>query len=215
MNLLILEGAKWLAIIFLLFLLFFFVILRVIKHYFQFPIPSFATKLVDNPIRRLIQNPETIAKRTQLQSGMTIVEIGPGSGTFTKAIAKQILPNGKVIVIDIQETVIRDLKKKLEKENIMNIELRVGDVHNLSIPKESVDRVVAISVLPEIPKPVQVLCECKRILKPGGIVSLSEIISDPDYPRRKTEKMWAKEAGLELENEFGNFWFYQLNFRKP
>lgn len=214
MNLIIWEIAKWVAIFFLFFLLFFFVILRIIKHYFHFPIPSFATKLVDNPIRRFIQNPETIARRMKLQPGMIVVEIGPGSGTYTKAMAKKILPSGKIIAIDIQEAVVRDLKKKLEKENIFNIEPRVDDAHNLSILEESVDRVVAISVLPEIPKPIQVLSEFKRILKPSGIISLSEIIVDPDYPRRKTEQKWAKEAGLKLESEFGNFFSYQHNFKK-
>jgi ubiquinone/menaquinone biosynthesis C-methylase UbiE len=214
MNLIIIEVAKWFTILFLLSILFFFVILKIIKHYFHLPIPSFMTKLVDNPIRRLIQNPEIIAKRMQLQTGMIVVEIGPGSGTYTKAIAKKILPSGKVIAIDIQESVIRDLKKKLKNENIINIEPRIDDAHNLSIPRESVDRVVAIAVLPEIPNPIQALSEFKRILKPNGIISLSEIVIDPDYPRRKTEKKWAQEAGLKLENEFSNYFSYQLNFKK-
>ena len=214
MSLILLEIAKWIGIVFLLFLLFFFVILRIIKHYFHFPIPAFSTRLVDNPIRRLIQNPKTIASRLNLKSGMIVVEIGPGSGTYTKAIAKQILPDGVVIAIDIQEAVIRDLKKNLNKEKIVNINPRVDNAYNLSIPKESVDRVVAIAVLPEIPNPIKVLSEFKRILKSNGVVSLAEIVMDPDYPRRKTEKRWAKEAGLKLQYEFSNFLSYQLNFKK-
>ena len=215
MNLIMLEIAKWFAIFFLVFFLFFFVILRIIRHYYHFPIPSFLTKLIDNPIRRkLIQNPTTIAKRMQLQAGMTVVEIGPGKGNYTIAIAKKILPNGKVIAIDIQESVIKDLKKKLKEEKILNIEPRIDNAHNLSIPSESVDRVIAISCLPEIPKPIKVLCEFKRILKPNGLVCLCELVFDPDYPRRKTEQKWAREAGLKLGNEFGNFFSYQLNFKK-
>jgi ubiquinone/menaquinone biosynthesis C-methylase UbiE len=172
------------------------------------------TKLVDNPIRRLIQNPEIIAKRMQLQPGMIVVEIGPGKGTYTKTIAKKTLPTGKVIAIDISEAVIRDLNKKLKKEKITNIEPRVENAYNLPIPNESIDRVVAIAVLPEIPKPIKVLSEFKRILKPDGIVSLSEIIFDPDYPRRKTEIKWAQQAGLKLDEKFSNILSYQLNFKK-
>ena len=164
--------------------------------------------------RKLIQNPTNIANRMQLQAGMTIVEIGPGKGNYTKTIAKQILPNGKVIAIDIQESIIKDLKKTLEKEKTLNIEPKIDNAHNLSIPSKSIDRVIAISCLPEIPKPIQVLNECKRILKPNGLVCLCELIFDPDYPRRATEKKWALEAGLKLENEFGNFFSYQLNFKK-
>ncbi|MHA1253917.1 MAG: hypothetical protein ACTSRP_28400 [Candidatus Helarchaeota archaeon] len=46
--------------------------------------------------------------------------------------------------------------------------------------------------LPEILDPVRALREYKRILKPDGIISLSELFIDPDYPRRKTEIHWAE-----------------------
>ncbi|GAI78803.1 unnamed protein product, partial [marine sediment metagenome] len=45
--------------------------------------------------------------------------------------------------------------------------------------------------------PIRALREFKRILKPDGIISLSELFLDPDYPLCRTEKRWAKEAGLD------------------
>ncbi|MFX0004596.1 MAG: class I SAM-dependent methyltransferase, partial [Promethearchaeota archaeon] len=173
------------------------------------------TRLIDNPIRRkLIQKPETVAKRMKLEPGMTVIEIGPGKGNYTKAIAKSILPNGKVYAIDIQESIINRLRKKIEKENIENIIPKIDDVYNLSFENESVDRILMITCLPEIPEPIRALKELNRILKPNGLISLSEMLPDPDYPRRKTEKKWAKEAGFEFLEEFGNFFLYQLNFKK-
>ena len=87
--------------------------LRIFRHYHHFPIPSFATQLIDNPIRRLIiQKPDIIADRMHLEPGMKVVEIGPGKGSYTIALAKRIIPNGKVYAIDIQESVIKRLKKK-------------------------------------------------------------------------------------------------------
>ena len=189
--------------------------IKLIRHYIHFPIPAFATQLIDNPIRRrLIQRPEAIADRMQLNPGMIVVEIGPGKGNYTKAVARRILPEGKVYAVDIQEFVIKRLKEKIQKEKIVNIEPRVDNAYNFSFQNESVDRVFAIASLPEIPDPVRVLHECHRILKHRGLVSLCEIILDPDYPRRQTEKRWALEAGFKLENEFGNVFSYQLNFRK-
>jgi len=199
----------------LCFLFIIFVIVRIIRKIYKFPIPAFATRLIDNPFRRrLIQKPELIAERMQLKPGMTVVEIGPGKGSYTKAIAKKIQPNGKVFAIDIQESIINRLKKKIKKENIQNIIPKIEDAYNLSFEDESVDRIFAITCLPEIPDPIRALREFKRILKPDGIISLSELFLDPDYPLRRTEKRWAKEAGLDFYEGFGNWFVYQLNFIK-
>ncbi|MFX1304244.1 MAG: class I SAM-dependent methyltransferase [Promethearchaeota archaeon] len=209
-------------IVFLIFLiilgiLFFivFVVLRIIRRYYKFPIPAFMTRFIDNPIRRkFIQKPEKIAERMNLKPGMTIIEIGPGKGSYTKAVAKRVLPDGKVYAVDIQESVINRLKKRIEKENITNIIPKIDDAYNLSFEDESVDRVLMIACLPEIPEPVRALKEIKRVLKPDGLISLSEMLPDPDYPRRKTEKKWADEAGFDLNEQFGNWFVYQLNFKK-
>ena len=197
------------------FLFILFVIIRIIRKIYKFPIPAFATRLIDNPFRRrLIQKPELIAERMQLKPGMTVVEIGPGKGSYTKVVAEKVQPNGKVFAIDIQESIINRLKKKIKKENIQNIIPKIDDAHNLSFEDESVDRIFAIACLPEIPDPISVLKEFKRILKPDGIISLSELFPDPDYPLRRTEKRWAKEAGLDFYEGFGNWFVYQLNFIK-
>ncbi|MFB0561274.1 MAG: class I SAM-dependent methyltransferase [Candidatus Lokiarchaeia archaeon] len=206
---------QWVLIGFLILFVYVFVILKIIRHYYHFPIPGFFTQLIDNPYRRrFIQKPGVLAERMQLNPGMIVVEIGPGKGNYTKAVAEKLLPDGKVYAIDIQESVIERLKRKIEKEGITNIVPKIDDAYNLSFADESVDRVLAIAVLPEIPEPVKVLREFHRILKPDGLVCLCELLPDPDYPRRSTEKRWAAEAGFELRQEFGNFFVYQLNFGK-
>ncbi len=145
---------------------------------------------------------------------MIVVEIGPGKGSYTKVVADKILPHGKVYAIDIQEAVIKRLKERVKKENISNIIPMIDDVYNLFFEDGSVDRIFAIACLPEIPEPVRVLKEFKRILKSDGIISLCEPFIDPDYPLRRTEKKWAKEAGLEFIQGFGNWFVYQFNFSK-
>lgn len=205
---------QWILIGVLILLALSFLV-RIVRHYYHFPIPAFATQLIDNPIRRrLVQRPDVLAERLQLKPGMIVVEIGPGKGNYTKAVAERILPRGKVYAIDIQESVIERLKKRIKKEGITNIVPKIDNAYNLSFAEQSVDRVFAMACLPEIPEPVKVLREFHRILKPDGLVCLCEMFPDPDYPRRKTEKRWAAEAGFELRQEFGNWFIYQLNFGK-
>jgi len=162
----------------------------------------------------MIQKPNIIADRMQLEPGLIVVELGPGKGNYTKAVAEKILPGGTVYAVDIQEKVIDYMKKRVEREKIPNIVPMIDDAYKFSFEAESVDRILAICTLPEIPNPVRVLGEFGRILKPKGIVSLCELFPDLDYPRRKTEKRWAREAGLKLCQEFGNWFSYQLNFCK-
>lgn len=207
---------EWVSFGFLLYcVFFFFVVVRLLRRYHHFPIPSIMTRFIDNPVRRKVwQKPEVLADRMQLEPGMTVVEIGPGKGSYTIAVAKRVLPTGKVYAVDISEKIIARLKVRVEKERISNIFPKIDDAYHLSFADESVDRVLAVSCLPEIPDPIKVLTECRRILKPNGLVCLSELVLDPDYPRRKTEKRWASAAGLELAQEFGRWTSYQLHFRK-
>jgi len=212
---LLLEAAKWILIVTSILLFLFLVLLRLVRHYFHFPTPSFAVPLIDNRIRRtLFQNPSFMADRMELEPGMVVLEIGPGTGTYSQVIAERVFPDGKVFAVDIQEQVIRRLKERVKKEGLTNIYPRVDNAYNMSFPDESIDRVLAMSALPEIPNPVLVLRECHRILKPNGLLCLCELIIDPDYPRKNTEKKWAQQADFKLEKEFGDILSYQLNFKK-
>ncbi len=203
------------VIVIVILLFYILVFAKIVRKIHPFPIPAFMTRIIDNPIRRrFIQKPHLIAERMNLQPGMKVIEIGPGKGNYTKAVASKILPDGEVYAIDIQKSVINRLKQRLDKEEIKNIIPMINDIYNLTFENESIDRIFAIACLPEIPNPVQALMELKRVLKPEGIVSFSELFIDPDYPLRRTEKKWAKEAGLDFSEGFGNWFVYQLNFIK-
>lgn len=206
---------QWLMIGFLLIVFFSCVLIRLVRRYRKFPIPSILTRLIDNPWRRrFVQKPSTVADQLYLKPGMIVAEIGPGKGSYTIEFAKRVRPDGKVYAVDISPSVINRLKQRIAQEEIANVIPKVANAHDFSFDDESVDRVIAIACLPEIPEPVKVLREIRRILKPGGLVSLSELAPDPDYPRRKTVKRWASEAGFKLHSEYGNWFVYQLNFIK-
>jgi len=209
------EWATLALYLFLGFLFFIQVVLRVARRWLKFPTPAFMTLIIDNPFRRrFIQSPDTIADRMRLEPGMTVVEVGPGKGSYTFAVARRVAP-GTVYACDIQSAVVEELRARAASEGVANVDARVEDAYAFSFGADSVDRVLMIACLPEIPEPVRVLRECRRILRPGGLVCLSELLPDPDYPLRSTERRWAAEAGLDFDAEFGNFFVYQLHFKKP
>jgi len=188
---------------------------KIINHWHLISEPAFLTLFIDNPIRRrFFQKPKLIAERMHFKPGMKVVEIGPGKGNYTLAIAEEILPDGTLYAIDIKDSIINRLKKHFEELEMTNIIPKIDNAYELSFDNGSIDRYFGICCLPEIPDPIKVLRECYRVLKPNGLLCLCEWFPDVHYPRRKTVKRWAKEAGFELNEEFGNWFIYQLNFRK-
>jgi ubiquinone/menaquinone biosynthesis C-methylase UbiE len=76
------------------------------------------------------------------------------------------------------------------------------------------DRALLITVLGEIPNQEAALKEILNTLKPGGILSVTEIIFDPHFQRRSTVLKLANAIGFRQINLFGNSIAYTLNLQK-
>jgi arsenite methyltransferase len=186
---------------------------KLVRRFWKFPTPAVLTALIDNPLRRKVQPPRKLIQRLGLKPDMLVLEVGPGNGTYTLEVAKNV-PNGKLVAVDIQESVVERLKQKCEKLGITNVEPKVMDVYNLEFPNETFDRIFLIFCLPEIPDPVRALRELRRVLKPGGLLCLVEAFMDPDYPLSRTEIKWARDAGFTLKSRHGNWYIYYLLLSK-
>ena len=126
------EVLRWLVYLFVGFLFLVEVVFRIGRRYVHVSTPAFATQLIDNPWRRrFIQRPELVAERLRLELGMTVLEVGPGKGSYTLAVAEKVLPSGRVYAVDIEEKVIRRLEQRLRRDGIDNVVPQVGDVYSL------------------------------------------------------------------------------------
>jgi len=188
-------------------------LVRIVRYFWKFPAPFFILRFIDNPVRRRLQPPKLLADRMDLRPDMTVLEVGPGEGSYTLEVARRV-PEGKVVAVDIQESVVKKLREKCEKFGITNVEPAVMDIHNLKFKDETFDRIFLVCCLPEVPDPIGALCELHRVLKPNGLLCLSEYLFDPDYPLCQTEIKWAEKAGFTLASRYGGLLTYQLNFQK-
>jgi ubiquinone/menaquinone biosynthesis C-methylase UbiE len=119
-----------------------------------------------------------------------------------------------VVAVDIQPEMISSLQSKVREAGLLNVETYVAPAHQLPVHDSSIDRAFMVTVLPEIPDKQQALSELRRVLKPNGILSVTEEFLDPDYPLPGTTVRWARQAGFELVERHGNWWAYTLNFRR-
>lgn len=187
---------------------------RIVRHFYKFPMPHFLANLIDNPLRRRIQPPEEMAVRHGLEPGMRVLEIGPGNGTYTLGAARRVGPMGQVVAVDIEPRMVERVRSKAEAEGMRNVQARLADVQDLPFPDGSFDAIYMITVMGEIPSPVRALRELGRVLAPGGTLSCSELLFDPDYPLASTLVRWARQAGFELREKRGNLLSYTLLFDK-
>ena len=195
-------------------LILYLLLVRLIRHFYKFPIPEFMTGLIDNPMRRRIQPPDDLARRHGIQPGMKVLDVGPGNGTYTLAAARLAGPLGSVTAVDISPGVIERVKKRACEAGISNIDARLADVYNLPFEDGSFDLVYLITVLGEIPDPDRALLQLQRVLAPGGKLAISELLLDPDYPLAETSIRRAEAAGFRLKWKTGNFLAYTLVFEK-
>ncbi|RME84145.1 MAG: methyltransferase domain-containing protein [Caldilineae bacterium] len=165
-----------------------------------------------------MQPPSDIVRRSGIKQGMRVVDLGCGSGTFTLEMAKHVGENGEVFAIDIQPKMLQQLESKLQKEENRAIKKLIkvieGSAYKIPLEDESIDVCCMISVLQEIPDRERALCEVRRILKPTGVLAVTEFIIDPDYPLSTTTINLAMKAGFVVDEMLGNFWNYTVRFRK-
>lgn len=217
-NLVIVMAALNIILIALGVVFLYQVLIRIIRKLWHFPAPAFIGRFLDSDLRRWMQPPDKLIERSGIKPGMVVMELGCGSGSFTTFVARVVGEQGKVYAVDIQPEMLVQLKRKLakiENQDITNIELKEASAYNLPFEDESLDLVYMVTVLMEIPDRGRALQEMKRILKPGGILAVTEFLPDPDYPLRSTTIKLCQGEGFILDGNLGNLWNYTIRFKRP
>ena len=176
------------------------------------PCPASLAWLVDNPIRR--RYVPLILDQVGIRPGERVLELGPGPGAFTVEAALRVGPEGKLIAVDIQPQMIAQVEQRVRQAGLSNVETHVADAHDLPLEDGSVKRAFLVTVLPEIPDQARALAELYRVIRPDGLLSITEEFFDPDYPFACETIRRVEAAGFRLEHRFGNLWRYTLNFRR-
>ena len=135
--------------------------------------PWWLAQSLDNPIRRLIHNPEKIL-RGYINQGQTVLDIGCGPGTFTIAMAKIVGENGKIIAVDVQDEMLQIVRKKAAKEGLdSRIITHKSGPDGIGI-SEKVDFALAFYMVHEVPDAQAFLKEISNLLNPNGKLLIVE-----------------------------------------
>jgi SAM-dependent methyltransferase len=157
---------------------------------------------LDREERDIEEEPDVAIDALDLQRGMTVADVGAGSGYMTIRLAKRVGPTGKVYGQDIQPEMISLLQQRITKEKITNVVPLLGLVDDPKLPAGSLDLELLVDVYHEFSEPQKMLRGLRSALKPGGrLVLLEYKKEDPTIPIRLEHKMTVAEAKLEVEAE--------------
>jgi arsenite methyltransferase len=135
-------------------------------------------------------DPVTLAS---LKPGQVVLDLGSGGGIDCFLAARQVGESGHVIGVDMTAEMLEKARANQEKLGIKNVEFRLGEIEHLPVSDESVDVIISNCVINLSPDKSQVFREAFRVLKPGGKLAVSDMMSDKPFPENLLKDMesWA------------------------
>jgi len=128
-----------------------------------------------------------------LQPGQTVLDLGSGAGVDCFLAARRVGPTGHVIGVDMTDAMLERARANARQGGFANVEFRKGEIEKLPVESGTIDRIISNCVINLAPDKRAVFAEAYRVLKPGGIMSISDIVSFGAVPDsvRKSAELWA------------------------
>ena len=133
-------------------------------------------------------NPTAIAS---LKPGDVVLDLGSGGGIDCFLAARQVGPTGKVIGLDMTPEMIKLARRNARKVGATNVDFRYGEMEEMPLPDDSVDAIISNCVINLSPDKGAVFAEAFRVLRPGGRMSVSDIVTNGELPKAVGDSVMA------------------------
>ncbi len=188
-------------------------LLWVVWRVVAFPCPSWLAWLLDNPYTQDYQ--ARVISRLDLREGLSVLDAGCGPGRLTVPLARHVGPQGRVLAVDIQPGMISKAKEKVAQAGLANVEFLCAPLGSGQLPRAAFDRALMVTVLGEIPDKPAALREVFESLRPGGFLSVTEVVLDPHYQSFGAIQRMATQAGFRVGERLGRWFSFTVNLERP
>ena len=146
-------------------------------------------------------NPTTFAS---MKPGEVVLDLGSGAGLDLILASRKVGPTGRVIGLDMTPEMIKAANENLRKAGITNFEIRQGEMEQMPVADGEVDWIISNCVINLSPDKAKVFAESYRVLKPGGHMLVSDIVTHhlPDAVRKDIAAWVACVGGAVEEDEY-------------
>lgn len=159
-----------------------------------------AADWLERPERDQEEHTSELMNALDIKPGQAVVDIGAGTGYFTRRLAGKVGPKGKVYAVDIQPEMLVLLTNSMAELQITNVIPVLGSITNPALPSNSVDLALLVDVYHEFSHPFEMMREICKALKPRGRVVFVEFrAEDAAVPIKPLHKMSEAQVRREME----------------
>jgi ubiquinone/menaquinone biosynthesis C-methylase UbiE len=178
----------------------------------------------DDPARDAWQKPDAVLYELGVAPGMTVADLGAGTGYFSVRVAKAVGPTGHVLALDVEAKLVAYLEARAAKEKLPQIAARLVPPDDPKLPAHRVDLVLIVDTWHHIDDRLSYLAKLAAGLAPGGRVAVVDFkkgdfpVGPPDAHKLTADEVTAEfdEAGWTLAGHWDDLPYqYVLSFTPP
>jgi ubiquinone/menaquinone biosynthesis C-methylase UbiE len=173
------------------------------EHHFTDP-AKFAAQW-NSPERVQWQRPQDVIALMEISPGMTVADLGAGTGFFEPWLSEAVGAQGKVLALDVEDAMIKWLEESAQREGWANVEVHKAPYERPGVAEASLDRLLTVNVWHHIERREAYAAELFKVIKPGGVVVVVDYTREaepgpPAHFRLDPEQIMAelKAGGFEV-----------------